>query len=162
MYISSVRPVVFVPSCPSHRRGRPLSVRTVVVVRPLSVRPVASRRRRRRPLSVRPPRYPSRRRRASSVPFSVCPVVVVRSLSVRHVVRLIITYITLRSIRRQPTIIKCLHTNPPHTNRRYATRLHTTRLHCQSTTYHCRHTDRYIPQSVVGPCPNRVYFPVGN
>ena len=58
LYISSVDPIVSVPLSPSSS-----SVRAVVVVRPLSVRPVVSRRRRRRPLSVRP----SRRRRPSSV-----------------------------------------------------------------------------------------------
>ena len=58
--IGSVRPIVVV---------RPLSVRPSrpVVVRPLSVRTVVSRRRRRRPLSVRQSRPPSRRRRPSSV-----------------------------------------------------------------------------------------------
>ena len=63
-----------IPLCPSRRRRRcPMSVRPVVrpvVVGPLSVRPVVSRRRRRRPLSV--PSVPSAR-----------PVVVVRPLSVR-------------------------------------------------------------------------------
>ena len=48
-----VRPVVaVVVLCPSVRP---------VVVRPLSVRPVVSLRRRRRPLPVSPSRYPSRR-----------------------------------------------------------------------------------------------------
>ena len=90
----------------------------VVVVRPLCVRPVVSRH---RPLSVRPSHHPSRRpshcrRCPSSVPpftsvrpsvrrrpFSVRPrpsVVVVPPLSVRPVVRLIITYKTSHSIRR--------------------------------------------------------------
>ena len=81
-------------SCPSRRcRRRPLSV----VVRPLSVRPVVSRRRRPRSLSVRPSRRPSCRRRPFSVrPSSssvLCPsVVVVRP--VRPAVRLISTYMT--------------------------------------------------------------------
>ena len=64
LYISSVGPVVSVvsvvsvpwsPSSFSVRPVRPV-VHPVVVVRTPSVRPVVSRRRRRRPLSVRPSR----------------------------------------------------------------------------------------------------------
>ena len=73
IYIPSVRPSRCVPSRRRRRRAslccpsvRP-DVRPSVVVRPLSVRPVMSRRRRRRPLSVRPSRRLFRRRRPSSV-----------------------------------------------------------------------------------------------
>ena len=82
MYRPSVRPVVSVPSSPSSSSvrqpsRRPSRRRCPSSVRPLSVRPVASRRRRRRPLSVR--RVPS------SVPSSS-----VLCRSVRHVVRLVV------------------------------------------------------------------------
>ena len=90
--MSSVLPVASVPSSPSSSSVRPSVrpvVRSVVVVRPLSVRAVVSRRRRRRHLyvcPVRPSRRPSRRR-PSSVRSSVLPsrrpsVFVVPTLSV--------------------------------------------------------------------------------
>ena len=71
-----VRPVVSVPSSSSSSSVRPSVhpvVRPVVVVRPLFVRPVVSRGRRRHPLSVRPSRRPSRCR-----PSSVRPITSVR------------------------------------------------------------------------------------
>ena len=68
-------------SCPSWRFRRPLSV----VILCLSVRPVV-RHVVVRPLSVRP--SPSRRRRTLSVRTVVRPVVVLRPVSVRPVVRL--------------------------------------------------------------------------
>jgi hypothetical protein len=83
-------------------RRRPSSVRPSTSVRrrrPSSVRPSTSIRRR-RPSSVRPSRRPSRRRRRRplTVRTVVRPVVVVRPLSDRPVVRLNITYKQHRSV----------------------------------------------------------------
>ena len=92
-----VRPVVVVILCPAFVPSPVLSSSTVLC---RSVRPIVSRRRRRRPLSVRPSRLPSHRR---CRPLSVRPRPSRsrRPSSVRpFVVCLIITYMTSRSIRR--------------------------------------------------------------
>ena len=84
-----------VPSSPSSSYVRPSVPSSSVVVRPLSVRFVESRRPRRRPLSVR-----LFRPVVVVSPLSVLCPFSVRPLSVRPVVRLIITHMTSRTIRR--------------------------------------------------------------